>query len=304
MTDLAPRKLRVFLCHSSQDKPTVHWLNDQLSAEGWVEPWLDELKLLPGQNWTNQIGKAVEASDAVIVCLSNYSVNKEGFVQKEISYALEIALGKPLYTTFLVIVRFDECPIPQNLRASQYIDLFPKENMTLAYNRLSASLAFRAQELGINLLKVDLLPHILDIESKMPEIQQETPRVFISYSRKDIDFVKNLAIDLQTVGLDVWWDISGLQGGNNWVRSIQDALDKSKYCIVVITPDSINSTWVEKEYTYAMNNNITVIPLFLKDCKLPFSFSTIQYIDFRESRYRPALRELYSALNFRFEFKY
>jgi hypothetical protein len=59
----------------------------------------------------------------------------------------------------------------------------------------------------------------------------------------------------------------------------------------------MTSTWVEREYTYAMNNNILVIPIFLRDCKLPFSFSTTQYIDFRESRYRPALRELYSALN-------
>jgi hypothetical protein len=45
------RKLRVFLCHSSQDKPIVRELYQRLLAEGWIDPWLDEEKLLPGQNW-------------------------------------------------------------------------------------------------------------------------------------------------------------------------------------------------------------------------------------------------------------
>ena len=62
-----PRKLRVFLCHSSNDKPTVHELYQRFKAEGWINPWLDEEKLLPGQDWDLEIEKAVEAADAVEV---------------------------------------------------------------------------------------------------------------------------------------------------------------------------------------------------------------------------------------------
>ena len=54
------RKLRVFLCHSSQDKPIVRELYQRLNAEGWIDPWLDEEKLLPGQDWDLEIEKAVE----------------------------------------------------------------------------------------------------------------------------------------------------------------------------------------------------------------------------------------------------
>ena len=68
------RKLRVFLCHSSQDKPIVRELYQRLLAEGWIDPWLDEEKLLPGQDWDMEIEKAVETTDAVIVFLSNNSV--------------------------------------------------------------------------------------------------------------------------------------------------------------------------------------------------------------------------------------
>ncbi|NOT03258.1 MAG: toll/interleukin-1 receptor domain-containing protein [Anaerolineales bacterium] len=39
------RKLRVFLCHSSQDKPIVRELYQRLNAEGWIDTWLDEEKL-------------------------------------------------------------------------------------------------------------------------------------------------------------------------------------------------------------------------------------------------------------------
>jgi len=48
------RKLRVFLCHASQDKPIVRELYQRLDAEGWIDPWLDEEKLLPSQDWNNR----------------------------------------------------------------------------------------------------------------------------------------------------------------------------------------------------------------------------------------------------------
>ena len=56
------RKLRVFLCHSSDDKPAVRELYPRLKVEGWIDPWLDEEKLYPGQDWELEIEKAVEAS--------------------------------------------------------------------------------------------------------------------------------------------------------------------------------------------------------------------------------------------------
>jgi len=55
------RKLRIFLCHASQDKLIVRELYQRLLAEGWIDPWLDEEKLLPGQDWDMEIEKAVSA---------------------------------------------------------------------------------------------------------------------------------------------------------------------------------------------------------------------------------------------------
>ncbi len=143
------RKLRVFLCHSSQDKPIVRELYQRLNAEGWIDPWLDEEKLLPGQNWDMEIEKAVETADAVIVCLSNTSVTKEGYVQRELKFVLDIALEKPEEAIFIIPLRLEDCNPPRRLRLWQYADYFPASGREVAYKRLLASLKLRQDNLEI-----------------------------------------------------------------------------------------------------------------------------------------------------------
>jgi formylglycine-generating enzyme required for sulfatase activity len=127
----------------------VRELYQTLSAEGWLDVWLDEEKLLPGQDWDYEIDRALDKSDAVIVTLSTGSVSKEGYVQKELRFALDIALEKPEGTIFILPVRLDDCERPRRLRPIQGIDYFPPERRALAYARLRQSLELRAQALGI-----------------------------------------------------------------------------------------------------------------------------------------------------------
>ncbi len=143
------RKLRVFLCHASQDKPAVRELYKKLYAEDWIQPWLDEEELLPGQDWNLEIEKAVEASDAVIVCVSHVSVAKEGYVQKELRQVLEIALNKLDGAIFVIPVRLDECELPRSIRDRQGLDFFPEDCRDSAMRKLLASLKIRKDSLGI-----------------------------------------------------------------------------------------------------------------------------------------------------------
>ncbi len=143
------RKLRVFLCHASQDKPVVRELYQRLLTEDWIDPWLDKEKLLPGQDWDLEIEKAVETADVVIVCVSSTSVEKEGYLQKELRKVLNIALEKPEGEIFVLPVRLDHCAIPRQLRDKQFLDYFPASYQAISYEKLKASLHIRKKHLGI-----------------------------------------------------------------------------------------------------------------------------------------------------------
>lgn len=122
MSDL--RKLSVFLCHASQDKPAVRELYQRLNAEGWIDPWLDEEKLKPGQTWTATIQDAIDSADSVIIFLSENSVNKEGFIQRELKRAWKVASEKPDNVIFLIPFRLEDCKVPQKLIDKQWGDYF------------------------------------------------------------------------------------------------------------------------------------------------------------------------------------
>jgi hypothetical protein len=81
------RPLKVFLCHASTDKPKVRELYRYLKRRG-IQPWFDEEHLVGGQDWQVEIPKALATSDAIIICLTKNSVDKEGYIQKEIKFAL------------------------------------------------------------------------------------------------------------------------------------------------------------------------------------------------------------------------
>ena len=121
-------------------------------------------------------------------------------------------------------------------------------------------------------------------------------QVFIFYSRKDLDFVERLAKDLKDSGLDVWYDLSGLEIGMHWGMEIQDAILKSKYLIVVLSPNSIVSEWVEREFIYASNHNIKVIPLIHEPCDLPLWSVTTHYVDMVGENYGNHFGELLKVL--------
>jgi formylglycine-generating enzyme required for sulfatase activity len=146
------RKLKVFLCHSTGDKVTVRDLYKRLQADGF-EPWLDEEDLLPGQEWAKEIPKAVRATEAIIVCLSQSSIGKEGYVQREIGYALDVAQEKPEGALFIFPLKLEECDIPDRLSRWQAGRLFSERG----YERLVQALKIRAAALGVSVLSIPKL---------------------------------------------------------------------------------------------------------------------------------------------------
>lgn len=157
--------LTVFFCHASEDKPQVRKLYKQLTKDG-IDIWFDEERLLPGQDWDLEISRALRSAHAIIVCLSNQFVNKEGYVQKEIKKAFAIAEEKPDGELFIIPVRLEDFPVPERFSSIQYVDIHG-DQVNAGYQKIIASLAKRAGSLGLELKKKKELDHSPDIEHEV-----------------------------------------------------------------------------------------------------------------------------------------
>ncbi len=152
--------LRVFLCHASQDKPAVRELYKRLAEENWIDPWLDEENLFPGQDFDFEIIKATRDADAIIICLSKTSVTKEGYVNKEIRRALDIADEKPEGAIYIIPLRLDECePSFERLKKLHWADYF----IPNAHEKLIKSLRARA-----NVLKIEIPEYVAAVKAAEP----------------------------------------------------------------------------------------------------------------------------------------
>jgi TIR domain-containing protein len=78
--------MSVFVSYAHEDQKWARQLISQLSEKG-IDVWDAPSKLLPGDNWSLEIGKALERAQAIIVLLSPAAVRSPN-VRREIEYAL------------------------------------------------------------------------------------------------------------------------------------------------------------------------------------------------------------------------
>jgi WD40 repeat protein len=126
-------------------------------------------------------------------------------------------------------------------------------------------------------------------------LPSDAPTAFFSYSREDSDFALRLAEDLKAAGAQVWLDQLDITPGQRWARAVQDALNNCPRMLIILSPSSASSTNVEDEVTFALEERKTVIPVFYRECKVPFQLRPFQYIDFRTD-YARGLKVLLKTL--------
>ena len=104
------QKSKIFLSYDREDISIAKQLYNDLKRYG-LDVWLDTESLLPGDKWKDKIQDAIENSNYFIALLSTRSVNKKGFVQKELKTALEVLDLFPSSKTFLLPVKIDDCKV-------------------------------------------------------------------------------------------------------------------------------------------------------------------------------------------------
>ncbi|HMG04277.1 MAG TPA: TIR domain-containing protein, partial [Chthoniobacterales bacterium] len=89
--------------------------------------------------------------------------------------------------------------------------------------------------------------------------------VFISYSRKDRDFVKRLEAELQNRGREAWVDWEGIRPAEEFMQAIFPAIEGTDTFIFVISPDSVISEICGRELAHAAAHNKRMIPIFARE---------------------------------------
>jgi len=132
---------RIFLCHATEDNPQVRAVYQRLKAEGF-EPWLDAEDLLPGQLWDQEIRRALQNSDFILIFFSQNSVAKRGYVQREMTLALDTWEEGPDGQIHTIPIRLDACQILERFSKFQWGDLF-RDN---SWDRLIEAIRFGLEQ--------------------------------------------------------------------------------------------------------------------------------------------------------------
>lgn len=112
------RMKKIFISHSSIDKPFVRQLAASFSGVG-IDSWIDEAEIKYGESLVQKIANAIEELDIVIAIISKNSIDSS-WVKKELSLAMtkEISFDKVV----IIPIVIDNCEIPFFLRDKLYAD--------------------------------------------------------------------------------------------------------------------------------------------------------------------------------------
>jgi WD40 repeat protein len=121
--------------------------------------------------------------------------------------------------------------------------------------------------------------------------QQPTPKVFISYSRKDTAIVRRVFETLEARQLRAWVDWEGIPPSAQWWGEIQAAIEGAEAFIFVMSPESLASKVCQDEVRHAVKHNKRLIPLLYRELEpathpeaaIPPVLARINWIYIRDS---------------------
>jgi len=128
----------------------------------------------------------------------------------------------------------------------------------------------------------------------------QTWDVFISYSTRDREVVRQVNSDLKRAGLSVWLDEIEIVAGENIVAKIEYGISKSKFFLAFLSRSYGKSAFAREELTSILMTALSaggnsVIPVRLDNAPIPQLLKARKYCDFRSS-YIAGYQELAKAL--------
>jgi len=131
--------------------------------------------------------------------------------------------------------------------------------------------------------------------------------LFISYSHKDKEFVNRLtgdlknARDLNNGRVEIWIDTDEIKVGDSISKKVENGICTCDFFCLVISSNSIESRWVEREYRAAINRQLSsngtpvILPILIENVQLPLFLRDIRHANFSLD-YQAGLIELLDSI--------
>ncbi len=276
-----------FLCYETSDGiDLAENLYDSLAKCSDIpKPWLDKRNSTKTEDWHELIDHAIKTSDGLIFIMTPESMASSSLCRVQWKRALNNL--KPI-----IPIRFDaNVELPMGLEPRVPIEFGTsfelglqmlleelkwiqtedgvRRTMEHALRDAQAGLRSPGADIAAQKMRIELLKSLLgSLRTKAEEIHQTIDarfkHIFISYSHKDENVMRDLKIILAKHGLKVWSDEKIDQGDDDWTKKIQSALDQAGCVISILSPDAKNSEWVARELSYAEIHNIRVFPILVR----------------------------------------
>ena len=127
-----------------------------------------------------------------------------------------------------------------------------------------------------------------------------TKEIFISYSRRDQEFVTRLATDLNERVAGVWFDQSAIQVGQKWHDEIMEGVHECKVFVLVLSPDAAESRYVREEVNKALELGKVIIPVLYRPVNLTGELESLvhdtQMLDLRLGSYADNFQTLVDGI--------
>jgi uncharacterized protein YjbI with pentapeptide repeats len=145
-----------------------------------------------------------------------------------------------------------------------FLDLSKTKNLDKLNPRGPSSIDFRTlmksknlpdkflRDCGLPEQFIDNLPSLLN---SLKPIQFHS--VFISYSSQDEEFAQSLHADLRAKNVNCWFAPEDMKIGDKIRRKIDEMIHVHDKLLLVLSKNSVNSGWVEKEVETALENETT-----------------------------------------------
>ena len=178
--------------------------------------------------------------------------------------------------------------------------LFDRYSMMEHWDFLPMFEQFSAQEAIAKMMNKQSSEQLITDEVTVPQPLVATPDIekdiFISYSRKDSDIVKQIYEWLEKAGYKCWLDIEGMFSGISYKKVIVDAIKRSKVLLFMSSENSNKSRNVVSEVSIAMEYSKKIIPVRLDMSpyseSIEYDIINHDYLAYDKSRMEESNREM------------